>query len=166
MRVQLGARQETRSYSLVGLPDGTALASSVLPMSEMVRVFRELAGCPLWQAVRMASLTPATIVGRQDEIGSLVPGKLADVVLIDTPPMLLASDAAHLMGGVDSVLVVARAGKTTAEQAERVRDLLNRLDAPVAGLALNEAREIPLPRGRWLLPAQWQARARRVLRRA
>jgi capsular exopolysaccharide synthesis family protein len=90
---------------------------------------------------------------------------LADVVLIDTPPMLLASDAAHLMGDVDSVLVVARAGKTTSEQAERVRDLLGRLDAPVVGLALNEARDFPLPRGRWLLSSQWRALAERVLRR-
>ena len=46
------------------IPDGTALASSVFPMNEMVRVFRDLVDCPLWQAVRMASLTPAEIVHR------------------------------------------------------------------------------------------------------
>jgi N-acetylglucosamine-6-phosphate deacetylase len=65
------------------VPDGTALASSVFPMNEMVRVFRELAGCPLWQAVRMASLTPAQIVHRDDRIGSLAPGKFADLLIID-----------------------------------------------------------------------------------
>ncbi len=65
------------------IPDGTALASSVYPMNEMVRVFREMVGCPLWQAVRMASLTPAEIVGADDEIGSLTVGKWADVILID-----------------------------------------------------------------------------------
>ena len=65
------------------IPDGTALASSVFPMNEMVRVFRELVGCPLWQAVRMASLTPAEIVGAEDVIGSLAPGRWADVILID-----------------------------------------------------------------------------------
>ncbi len=65
------------------IPDGTALASSVFPMNEMVRVFRDLAGCPLWQAVRMASLTPATIVGAAGELGSLAPGKWADVVILD-----------------------------------------------------------------------------------
>src|SRR5712691_4607305 len=65
------------------IPDGTALASSVFPMNEMVRVFRDLVGCPLWQAVRMASLTPAEIVGADDEIGSLALGKWADVILID-----------------------------------------------------------------------------------
>jgi N-acetylglucosamine-6-phosphate deacetylase len=65
------------------VPDGTALASSVCPMNEMVRVFRELTNCPLWEAVRMASLTPAAIVHCDDEIGSLEPGKWADVVLLD-----------------------------------------------------------------------------------
>jgi N-acetylglucosamine-6-phosphate deacetylase len=65
------------------IPDGTALASSVFPMNDMIRVFRDLVDCPLWQAVRMASLTPAEIVHRGREIGSLAPGKLADIVLID-----------------------------------------------------------------------------------
>jgi len=65
------------------IPDGTALASSVFPMNEMVRVFRELAGCPLWQAVRMASLTPAEIVHRSHEIGSIAAGKFADLLIID-----------------------------------------------------------------------------------
>ncbi|MEO7143380.1 MAG: amidohydrolase family protein, partial [Bryobacteraceae bacterium] len=65
------------------IPDGTALASSVCPMNRMVRVFRDLAGCPLWQAVRMASLTPAEIVGAAGNIGSLAPGKFADIVFLD-----------------------------------------------------------------------------------
>src|SRR6266851_5488442 len=65
------------------IPDGTALASSVFPMNDMIRVFRDLAGCSLWQAVRMASLTPAEIVHRTADIGSLAPGKLADIVLMD-----------------------------------------------------------------------------------
>ena len=65
------------------VPDGTALASSVFPMNAMVRVFRDLAGCPLWQAVRMASLTPAQIVHKDDQIGSLAPGKFADLLIID-----------------------------------------------------------------------------------
>jgi N-acetylglucosamine-6-phosphate deacetylase len=65
------------------IPDGTALASSVFPMNEMVKVFRDLVGCELYDAVRMASLTPAEIVGVADDIGSLATGKWADVILID-----------------------------------------------------------------------------------
>ena len=65
------------------IPDGTALASSVFPMNEMVRTFRELTGAPLWQCVRMASLTPAEIAGAADQIGSLQKGKHADIILFD-----------------------------------------------------------------------------------
>ena len=52
-------------------------------MNEMVRVFRDLTGCPLWQAVRMATLTPAEIIGCDAELGSLSPGKKADIILFD-----------------------------------------------------------------------------------
>lgn len=61
---------------------------------------------------------------------------LADIVLIDTTPMLVANDAIDLMPTVDSVLVVARAGRTTREQAERTVELLGRMRVPVSGVAL------------------------------
>ena len=65
------------------LPDGSALASSVNGMDHMVRTFIELTGRPLWEVVRMASLTPARIAGRDREIGSLDSGKRADIVVLD-----------------------------------------------------------------------------------
>lgn len=65
------------------MPGGAALASSVRGMDHMVRTFVELTGRPLWEAVRMASLTPARIVGREREIGSIEVGKQADVLLLD-----------------------------------------------------------------------------------
>ena len=65
------------------IPDGTALASSVYAMNEMIRTFRDLTGCKLWQAIRMASLTPAEILGVDDTLGSLTKGKAADIVLLN-----------------------------------------------------------------------------------
>lgn len=73
--------------------------------------------------------------------------KEADVVLLDTPPVLATSDASHLFPEVDTVLVVARAGKTTAEVAERSSELLRRMRAPVIGVALNGSTEEMVPRG-------------------
>lgn len=68
----------------VGLmPDGTALASSIRGMDYMIRTFLKLTGRPLWEVIRMASLTPARIAGRDRELGSLERGKLADVVVLD-----------------------------------------------------------------------------------
>ena len=65
------------------LPDLTALASSVNGMDHMIRTFAELTGRPLWEVIRMASLTPARIAGHAGELGSLEMGKQADVVVFD-----------------------------------------------------------------------------------
>jgi capsular exopolysaccharide synthesis family protein len=70
----------------------------------------------------------------------------ADVVLLDTPPILTGSEAALLFPEVDAVLVVARAGTTTVELAERTSELLKRLGTPVIGVALNGATGVSAPR--------------------
>lgn len=69
----------------------------------------------------------------------------ADIILIDTAPLLASAEVTHLFPLVDAVVVVARAKRTTAEIAERSSELLKRLDAPVVGVALNGAMEVPVP---------------------
>jgi N-acetylglucosamine-6-phosphate deacetylase len=49
----------------------------------MVRTFAQLTGRPLWEVIRMASLTPARIAGRERDIGSLEAGKRADILVLD-----------------------------------------------------------------------------------
>ena len=65
------------------LEDGSALAGSLARMIDLVRTVTQQAGVPLYEAVRMASLTPATILGIDDRLGSIKPGKTADLVLFD-----------------------------------------------------------------------------------
>jgi len=68
----------------VGLTlDQTGLASSVRGMDFMVRQMVDGAGIEVCTAVRMASLTPATIIGLSGELGSLEPGKVADLLMLD-----------------------------------------------------------------------------------
>lgn len=64
------------------MPDGKALGSSVQGMDYMVRTFAQLTGQPLWEVVKMASLTPARIAGQAQDLGSLEPGKRADVLVL------------------------------------------------------------------------------------
>jgi capsular exopolysaccharide synthesis family protein len=71
---------------------------------------------------------------------------LADVVLIDTAPLLTTSDAAALLPVVDAVLLVVRAGRTTAEVAERTAQICARIGARVVGAVLNAATETAVPR--------------------
>jgi N-acetylglucosamine-6-phosphate deacetylase len=52
-------------------------------MDHAVRTMHYTAGIPLPEAVRMATLTPARILGQEGEIGSLEAGKRADLVVLD-----------------------------------------------------------------------------------
>lgn len=73
----------------VGLmPNGTALASSVVGMDHCLRTFHQATGVPLVETVRMATLTPARIAGWEKELGSIAPGKLADLVVLDRDLMV------------------------------------------------------------------------------
>lgn len=65
------------------MPDRTGLASSVRGMDHMVRTLLAQTGIAVWEAVRMASLTPARIAGHGDEIGSIEVGKRADLLVLD-----------------------------------------------------------------------------------
>lgn len=69
--------------------------------------------------------------------------QLADVVLVDTTPMLTVNDAIQLMSGADSVIVTCRAGRGTKEAARRVQEALARLHVPVAGVVLVGAHAAP-----------------------
>ena len=65
------------------MADGTGLAGSTLTMIEAVRRSVQLAGLPLVDAVRMASLNPAKQLGRAHEIGAIQLGRRADLVWFD-----------------------------------------------------------------------------------
>ncbi|KPL09432.1 hypothetical protein AMJ85_06645 [candidate division BRC1 bacterium SM23_51] len=65
------------------LPDLTAFASSITPLDRMVRNVVEMVGVPLHEAIRMASLAPARIIGVAERKGSLEPGKDADLCIMN-----------------------------------------------------------------------------------
>lgn len=86
--------------SAVGMPDGAysvgglqvvvqggvcryegRLAGSVLTLDRAVRNMRDLVGLKLEEAIRMATLNPARLMGVEDRKGCLKPGADADLVL-------------------------------------------------------------------------------------
>jgi N-acetylglucosamine-6-phosphate deacetylase len=65
------------------LADGVTLAGSVLTMDRaLARAVQEL-GLPIGTAVEAASTTPARVLGIGDRVGSIEPGKDADLVVLD-----------------------------------------------------------------------------------
>jgi N-acetylglucosamine-6-phosphate deacetylase len=78
-----GSGERIRKMDGVGVTrEGTALASGVMGMDHAIRTMHAT-GVPLPEAVRMASLTPARILGIDTEVGSLEVGKRADFVVLD-----------------------------------------------------------------------------------
>jgi Mrp family chromosome partitioning ATPase len=85
---------------------------------------------------------PSELLGspRASEVFTLL-GKEADLVIIDSPPVLPVTDAAVLAGKVDAVLLVVSAGGTTKREITRSIEALGRVDASIVGMVLNRAAE-------------------------
>ncbi len=67
----------------VGRAPTGGLASSVMGMDHMVRIMKRDTSATLPEVIRMATLTPARLTGLDDRIGSVEPGKTADLVILD-----------------------------------------------------------------------------------
>ncbi|MFI9828600.1 polysaccharide biosynthesis tyrosine autokinase [Streptomyces sp. NPDC051913] len=64
----------------------------------------------------------------------------ADLIVVDSPPLLAFADAAVLAAVTDGALFVARAGRTRRADAERALDALAAVHARVLGAVLTGAR--------------------------
>lgn len=77
----LGGQMVTVREGKATLADGT-IAGSVSNLHQEVKNLVHF-GIPLEQAVKAASLIPARSIGLEEEIGSIAPGKRADLVVLD-----------------------------------------------------------------------------------
>jgi N-acetylglucosamine-6-phosphate deacetylase len=68
----------------VGLSaNGVSFCGSTSFLIDVLRYAVNEAGLPLVEAVRMATATPARVIGMADRIGALAPGRAADLLVLD-----------------------------------------------------------------------------------
>jgi capsular exopolysaccharide synthesis family protein len=72
---------------------------------------------------------------------------LVDWILIDTSPLLAATESALLLPEADLVLLVAMANKTSSALARRATETLRQLEVPNVRVILNMSREVVMPAG-------------------
>jgi Mrp family chromosome partitioning ATPase/capsular polysaccharide biosynthesis protein len=135
LRATAGSSGSSEFHTARPLPDRNAVAAAlvptdvpglaVLPCGGVARRPSELLGSPAMHAVM------DRLVG------------LADLVIIDTPPVLAVSDAAELARQVDGVVLVASEGKTSVDAVDQAIARLNAVKAHVIGVVLNRARRAP-----------------------
>ncbi len=61
-----------------------------------------------------------------------------DIVLIDAPPVIPVTDAPLLTALTDMAVVVIEAGRIPTKAAQRMKELLQSVQAPVAGFVIND----------------------------
>jgi non-specific protein-tyrosine kinase len=75
---------------------------------------------------------------RMDEVLELLRGR-AEFVLFDAPPVLAVADTALLASKLDALLLVIKAGATRRDHAQRTKELLQRANIRIIGVALSNA---------------------------
>lgn len=83
---------------------------------------------------------PADLLGSQklDRLLATL-ADMADMVLIDAPPVIAVTDAALLGAKVDGILLVVKAGKTRREHAELAKETLQKAKVRLIGVALTNS---------------------------
>jgi non-specific protein-tyrosine kinase len=83
---------------------------------------------------------PAELLGskRMQELLEVLQQK-ADIVVIDSPPVTVISDAVVLSTRMDGIILVFRSGRTRLEAARNALNALKQVHAPVLGVVLNGA---------------------------
>jgi capsular polysaccharide biosynthesis protein/MinD-like ATPase involved in chromosome partitioning or flagellar assembly len=137
---------ENEAPGLAGVLSDGVEPEEALRTVELVELTTNGAG-PAQAAGRLevltAGLPPSPLVGMltPETLSSLIERlhSLADYVIFDSPP-LLAADALPLAIRSDNVLVVARSGRTTKDEAESVVGTLQELGVKRIGVVLTDAR--------------------------
>lgn len=80
-----------RSDGTAGRLPGGTLSGSLLPLHRALRNLVERAGLEPALAVRLVTLNPARLLGRETELGRVEPGRRADLVLLDADWEVLAT---------------------------------------------------------------------------
>jgi Mrp family chromosome partitioning ATPase len=92
----------------------------------------------VWYVSRATSdpnANPAQVIAAQRKVIESARDHF-DVVVLDTAPLLTANDAVEIVPSADLVVLTARFQSTTSDNAERSMELLNRVQAPVAGVVV------------------------------
>lgn len=123
--------QRTASYGL-----STALVDAATPVTGFLQP-TDVPGLRLLTSGPIPP-NPAELLGSQRMAQLMqVLNQEAEMVIMDSPPVLSVADAAILANAADGVVLVADAGRTRREMARRAKESLERAGANLLGMVLN-----------------------------
>jgi polysaccharide biosynthesis transport protein len=132
--------RHARLHELFGVPKSPGLndvLSNGQPAESLIRQHGSVRNLSLLPAGTRSTM-PSELLGSgrfEDLLQSLK--EKYDLIIIDSPPMLLVADAISLSQRTDATICVIRSGITTKTAVERVTELLQRNGSFAVGLVLN-----------------------------
>ncbi len=130
-----------RLHEFFGLDNSVGFTSVVLGELPAFAALQRVKGQPNIRILASGPLpaNPSELLSteRAVEVLAALTGE-ADIVLIDSPPILPVTDAAVLTRMVDGTLLVVTAGSTTRKQVTQALQVLAQVDAPLIGTVLND----------------------------
>lgn len=119
----------------------TSVLLGDVPLAEAVHPARGIQGLRVLTAGPIPPNPSEVLTGHRtgDVMAQL--SEMADIVLVDSPPVLPVTDAVVLAHHVDSVVLVTSVGSSTKSDVHRAISALNAVEAPLRGVILNNAME-------------------------
>jgi succinoglycan biosynthesis transport protein ExoP len=130
--------RRTRLSGMFKLPTGPGLTDVLLDKVKLPDALAAWsAGLSILQ-VGSYTLNPSEALGSPQMVQVLENAKkLADIVIVDAPPVLPVADPSVLAALVDGTVLVCRWGRTSLHAAESTRAVLENVGADVIGVVLN-----------------------------
>lgn len=126
-------------HRLFGLANDTGLTDVLTGSMEIGRVLRDT-GMPNIKVVTCGGLppNPSELLGSKKTREVLTQlHKMADIVLLDSPPILTVADPAILSSMVDGCLLVIKSSNTKIDAVKQAKEVLEKAKANIIGTVLN-----------------------------
>lgn len=131
-----------RLHQFFGLDNDIGFTSVLLGKVPLSAAMQEVAAQPGLVILASGPLPPKPSEllssGRSTEVIRSLRAH-ADIVLVDSSPILVNTDALAVAGAVDAIVLVCAAFRTDRADASRATDILGHLRAPIVGSVLNGA---------------------------
>ena len=137
-----GDLRKPELHTLFGVDNVSGLSELLLADSPIVDVPLQDSGIDNLSLLTSGQLpqNPSVLIGAKhmaEVIATLA--ELADLVLVNAPPVIAVTDAALLASQVDGTLLIIRAGSTQREHVQRAKALLDKVNARLVGAVLSNA---------------------------
>ncbi|GDX81682.1 chain-length determining protein [Deltaproteobacteria bacterium] len=127
-------------HRLLGSDEGPGLVESLVDSDEPARYVQRTKVPSLHLLSRGAPVEYPNEMLASKELERLLErlGEFYQVIVIDTPPAAVVSDALSLARNADGVIMVIRSGKVSRALATKTLDSLRQVGARILGVALND----------------------------